>query len=112
MLNRSYGPHETIQFGACMKKHVLVCTGSKCSSGGSADIADHLKQIVTDAGKKEDFRVTKTSCLGRCKTGPTLVIYPEGVWYRGMTVGDAGSVYQRHLLRDEVLLTHIDHTPL
>ncbi|MEZ4368326.1 MAG: (2Fe-2S) ferredoxin domain-containing protein [Kofleriaceae bacterium] len=34
-------------------------------------------------------RVTATACLGPCFDGPNAVIYPDGVWYGGLTSADA-----------------------
>ncbi|MCA2959396.1 MAG: (2Fe-2S) ferredoxin domain-containing protein, partial [Silvanigrellales bacterium] len=30
--------------------------------------------------------------------GPVVVVYPEGVWYRGVTAGDAQEIYTEHIL--------------
>ena len=33
-------------------------------------------------------RINAAGCLDRCELGPTLVIYPEGVWYSCPTTAD------------------------
>ena len=45
----------------------------------------------------EGVRVNAAGCLDRCELGPTMVIYPEGVWY---TYRDAADI-------DEILTTHV-----
>jgi (2Fe-2S) ferredoxin len=42
-------------------------------------------------------RINSSGCLDRCELGPTMVIYPEGVWYHYRTREDV----------DEILRTHV-----
>jgi (2Fe-2S) ferredoxin len=45
----------------------------------------------------EAVRINSAGCLDRCELGPTMVIYPEGVWY---TYADTADI-------DEILTTHL-----
>lgn len=36
--------------------------------------------------------VTSCGCLGPCFDGPNAVVYPDGVWYGGLTVDDADAI--------------------
>ena len=42
--------------------------------------------------------VTGCECLGPCFDGPNLVIYPEGVWYAGVTETDVAEIVDSHLI--------------
>ena len=46
----------------------------------------------------EGVRINQAGCLDRCELGPTLVIYPEGVWYHYQTIEDAEEILQRHIV--------------
>lgn len=37
-------------------------------------------------------RVTACGCLGPCFDGPNAVVYPDGVWYGGLTTDDASAI--------------------
>lgn len=52
------------------------------------------------AGK---IRMSQSGCLGRCKRGPCLVIYPEGVWYRYASHDDLDDIIQTHLIDNGVV---------
>ena len=52
------------------------------------------KELGLDA-----VRINAAQCLDRCELGPTVVIYPEGVWYRCETKEDIDEVLQTHLVR-------------
>jgi len=54
------------------------------------------KELGLDA-----LRINQSGCLDRCELGPTLVIYPEGIWYTMHTIEDAEEIIQRHLLKGE-----------
>ncbi len=36
--------------------------------------------------------VTPCGCLGPCFDGPNAVVYPDGIWYGGLTVDDADAI--------------------
>ena len=60
-------------------------------------------------GVQRDVRVTKTSCMGRCGEGPTVVVYPDGVWYRGVRADDAGEIVREHILGDRLVARIVDN---
>jgi sirohydrochlorin cobaltochelatase len=68
-----------------------------------------LRRLVRDAGRDTDIRVTRTSCMGRCGEGPTVAVYPDGVWYRGVVADDAGELVREHLVGDRLVARLVDH---
>jgi (2Fe-2S) ferredoxin len=47
--------------------------------------------------------VNRTSCLKHCSRGVTVAVYPENVWYAGVTVEDADEIFGRHLEKGETI---------
>ena len=45
--------------------------------------------------------ITRTSCLGPCELGPTVLVYPEGVMYVGVQPGDIEEIFDQHLLGNQ-----------
>ncbi len=39
---------------------------------------------------------TAAGCLGFCKTGPLMLVYPEGIWYRPTTPEDIDEIVESH----------------
>ena len=83
-------------------KHVLLCTGPNCCTpeAGLAAWEELKKQIKENnlgAGQHACYR-TKVGCLRICVHGPTMVVYPEGTWYHGMTAERIPRFVQEHLV--------------
>ena len=92
-----------------LAKHVLVCGNVDCADGGSISLIATLRRLLKDAGRDQDIRVTKTSCMGRCGEGPTVAVYPDGIWYRGVKETDAKELVEEHLLGDRLVSRLVDN---
>lgn len=102
--------------------HVFVCCNRRpdghrrgsCAAKGSEALRDYLKARVKELGLR-GVRVNMAGCLDRCEFGPSVVIYPEGVWYRLRTREEAEAVLQEHILRGGrvpgLMLTERDVVP-
>ena len=70
------------------QQHLFFCTQVKdpakkcCSQAQAVDMAVYAKQQLIDQNLHgpDKVRVSQSGCLGRCKDGSNLLIYPEGVW--------------------------------
>lgn len=83
-------------------RHVLLCTGPSCCTPQEGQEAwDALKSRIKEndlgAGANACYR-TKVGCLRICCHGPTMVVYPEGTWYHGMTADRIPRFVQQHLI--------------
>jgi (2Fe-2S) ferredoxin len=92
-----------------LTKHVLVCGNVDCASAGSIPLIDSMRRLVKAAGRQDDIRVTRTSCMGRCGEGPTVAVYPDGIWYRQVNEGDAEELVREHLLGDRLVARLVDN---
>jgi sirohydrochlorin cobaltochelatase len=92
-----------------LKKHVFVCANADCADRGGLMVLDAMRRAVRRAGLQREVRVTKTSCMGRCGEGPALVVYPDGVWYRGVRQDDAEDIVREHIAGDRLVARIVDH---
>lgn len=89
------------------RKHIFICTNQKapgktcCANTGGEPFFDYLKKKLKKQGLHGDgkIRVSKSGCLGRCRLGPCMVVYPEGVWYTYRTTDDMDEIIEQHLLQ-------------
>ena len=81
--------------------HVLVCKGGDCKKRGSKAVRKSLKDELRAECMNRAVRVDSVGCLGLCKHGPNLVVYPGGTWYISVVEQDLPEVVQRHLKNGE-----------
>lgn len=75
------------------QKHVFICEmGGSCSGRGAEGMGDALVEIITERGLEGKVKLTKTACIGACGFGPNVVVYPDGIWYYGVTKGDLSRI--------------------
>jgi (2Fe-2S) ferredoxin len=84
------------------RRHVLLCTGPNCCSPEEGLRAwETLKQQLKDrnllTGDRACYR-TKVGCLRICCHGPTMLVYPDGTWYHGMTAERIPHFVEQHLV--------------
>jgi len=91
-----------------LSKHVLVCVNADCAARGSVRLLAMLRRLIKRAGRSGDIRVTRTLCMGRCGEGPTVAVYPDGIWYRGVDESDAQELVHEHLLGDHLVGRLVD----
>jgi (2Fe-2S) ferredoxin len=36
--------------------------------------------------------------LDQCEHGPTIVVYPEAIWYGGVTLDDVDEIFESHVM--------------
>ena len=85
-------------------RHVFFCVNERpdghprgcCKAKGSVKLRNYMKARAKEMGIKR-VRINNSGCLNRCELGPTLVIYPEGVWYRCESTGDVDRSLREHL---------------
>lgn len=91
------------------KRHVFICLNERtggdiacANSGGAKAMFDYAKAKTKGMDYRE-IRINKAGCLGRCMEGPVMVVYPEAVWYTFVDEEDIDEIFDRHLLKGEVV---------
>jgi (2Fe-2S) ferredoxin len=93
-------------------KHLLICTGPRCSSGEAEVLFKMLGEKLAAHGLEGGgFRVKRTrcSCFAVCKGGPILVVHPDGIWYYGVTPEVLDRILKEHLKEGKPVQEHIFH---
>jgi len=81
------------------ERHIFVCThGEFCPFDGSAEVHRLLKDEVAARGLKNSVRVNKAGCFNQCGNGPMVVVYPENVWYGGVSPEKARRILEEHIV--------------
>ncbi len=101
--------------------HIFVCVNQRpkddprgcCANNGSERLQAFFKKEVERLGLRGRVRANKAGCLDHCEYGPSVVIYPEGVWYWVGSEADVTEIMERHILKGEIVerLLMPDHEP-
>jgi (2Fe-2S) ferredoxin len=87
------------------EKHIFICINERkdndargcCHSKGSIDLLDYMKGRIHKLGMKSKIRVNKAGCLDACSQGPSMVVYPDNVWYAPKTKDDIEEIITEHI---------------
>jgi (2Fe-2S) ferredoxin len=94
-------------------RHVIVCTGSYCSpSREGRQLYAHLARLLQRENLLFGPRRVKrgeTPCLGVCAGGPIVVVYPEGIWYAGVTPAVMERIVVEHLRDGRIVTEAVFH---
>lgn len=93
------------------QRHIFVCVNDRpaddprgcCLAKGSQQVRDLLKKSLKARGLNRIVRANASGCLDACGSGATVVVYPEAVWYGGVTVSDVDEIIEKHVIRGEVV---------
>jgi (2Fe-2S) ferredoxin len=91
---------------AYYRHHVFFCINQRengkpcCADKGAAAMRDYAKDRVKTLGLsgQGQVRINQAGCLDRCAQGPTIVVYPEGVWYSYAGKEDIDAIIEEHLV--------------
>ena len=85
--------------------HIFVCTNERTSiekkSCGEKHGIDLIAEFKTQLNANKlplKIRTQQAGCLGICKFGPTIAIYPEGVFYVGIKLEDVKEIVESHII--------------
>jgi len=83
-------------------RHIFMCANVVadsrcCGAKGSEKLCMYLRRRLKELGIRK-VAATKTGCMGRCLSGPSLVIYPDNVWYSPHNEADIDDIISTHLL--------------
>jgi (2Fe-2S) ferredoxin len=57
-----------------------------------------FKKALAERGISRRMRANKAGCLDQCEKGPTVVVYPDNVWYGKVTEADVTEIVEEHLI--------------
>src|SRR5829696_3298192 len=88
------------------RHHVFVCENERpaddprgcCACRGSREVRAALKAELARRGLKKQVRANVAGCLDACADGPSMVVYPEGVWYGHVRPEDVPEIVESHLV--------------
>jgi (2Fe-2S) ferredoxin len=83
----------------------LVCTNERpsdsplpcCARRGGSSLLRAFRAELARRGYPRGVMVAGSTCLTSCQCGPTVVVYPDAIWYGGVTEADVAELFDVHL---------------
>jgi (2Fe-2S) ferredoxin len=96
---------------AAFTHHIFICCNQReaehprgsCDPDGSEALRDCFKQELKRRGLNAEVRANSAGCLDQCELGPTIVIYPQAIWYGRVTPDDVPRIVEQTVIRGELL---------
>jgi len=90
------------------EKHIFICGNQRsdghprgsCDPNATGDLQREFKRLLRQAGVGSSVRANKSGCLDQCEHGPTVVVYPEAVWYGNVRLSDIQEIVESHIVGD------------
>jgi (2Fe-2S) ferredoxin len=91
--------------------HIFICTNQRdagssrgcCDPDGDEELKSAFKKELKKRGLKPLVRANAAGCLDQCELGPTVVIYPQAIWYGGVTVEDVPRIVVETIVNGRVI---------
>ena len=83
--------------------HVFVCCNRRepghsrgcCDPDGSEALRSAFKVEISRRGLAPQVRANRAGCLDQCELGPTVVIYPQAIWYGNVSLQDVPRIVEQ-----------------
>ena len=86
-----------------IRSHIMVCTGTGCTSSHSPEIIEEFEKELKAQGMDKEVKVVRTGCFGLCAMGPIVMIFPEGALYTRVTVEDVKEIVSEHIVKGRIV---------
>lgn len=91
--------------------HIFVCSNQRqpghprgcCDAAGKDALRAALKAEIRRRGLDPLVRVNRAGCLDQCELGPTVVIYPQAIWYGGVNLEDVPRIVEETVVQGNIL---------
>ncbi len=91
--------------------HIFVCCNQRkaghshgsCDPDGKEALRDCFKAELKRRDLGPLVRANQSGCLDQCELGPTVVIYPQGIWYGGVTADDVPRIIEETVVHGRIL---------
>ncbi len=84
--------------------HIFVCNNQRtgtdklsCGDAHGIELVTEFKKQLKNSNIQLKTRAQRAGCLGICDFGPTIAIYPQGVFYVGVKKEDVTEIIESHI---------------
>ena len=79
--------------------HLLLCAGTGCTANNSLALRERIEKELAAAKIEDKVEIALSSCNGLCGMGPSMIVYPEGIYYIKLKPEDIPQVVEEHFVK-------------
>jgi (2Fe-2S) ferredoxin len=87
-------------------KHIFICANERpagasrlsCGEQHGMQLVEEFRKHLREKKLPLRIRAQKAGCLDICDHGPTVAIYPEGVFYVNVQISDVIDIIDQHII--------------
>jgi (2Fe-2S) ferredoxin len=91
--------------------HIFVCCNRRqpghsrgcCDPEGNEKLRECFKSALKARDLTPLVRANQAGCLDQCELGPTVVIYPQEIWYGGVQLKDVPRIIEQTIVGGLIL---------
>jgi (2Fe-2S) ferredoxin len=91
--------------------HIFVCCNERpaghprgcCNPDGTAALRAAFKAELIKRRLHGQVRANSSGCLDQCELGPTVVIYPQEIWYGGVQLEDVPRIVEQTIVGGQII---------
>ncbi|MBK7181843.1 MAG: (2Fe-2S) ferredoxin domain-containing protein [Bacteroidetes bacterium] len=92
-------------------KHIFICVNQRaegaprksCGEAHGMEIVEAFKKKLKEKKLSIKLRAQKSGCLDICDFRQTLVVYPEGIFYVGVSLNDVDEIIEEHIVNNRIV---------
>ncbi len=96
---------------AAFTHHIFICCNRRepghsrgcCDPDGSLALRDCFKAELKRRNLGPLVRANQSGCLEQCELGPTVVIYPQGIWYGNVQPADVPRIVEETIIQGRII---------
>ncbi|KAF5420459.1 MAG: NADH-quinone oxidoreductase subunit F [Candidatus Methanocomedens sp.] len=85
------------------KPCIAVCGGPGCLANQCLEVRDAFVNEIAAKGLTDKVDVRTTGCHGFCECGPIALIYPQEIFYQGLSIDDIPEIIEQTIINNKTV---------
>ncbi len=85
------------------KPCIAVCGGPGCLANQCLEVRDAFINEIAAKGLTDKVDVRTTGCHGFCECGPIALIYPQEIFYQGLSIDDIPEIIEETIINNKTV---------
>ncbi|MGA1867531.1 MAG: NADH-quinone oxidoreductase subunit NuoF [bacterium] len=85
------------------KPCIIICGGTGCRAYNCEKVISSFEKDLSEKGIDDKVRILTSGCHGFCELGPLVVIRPQGIFYKSVSVEDTKEIIEETIQKGKIV---------